>query len=108
MKWENCDINVLKQANIPQFSKLDDIGTPFRLFESFFVDVLVDMIVGYTKLYGLREKVDTSLEHFAYSQSCLCLVDAVSQTYFSFYHNLPDSKIYWEKSPGTFVKAMSR
>ena len=28
------------------FRKLDDIETPLRLFESFFVDVLVDMIVG--------------------------------------------------------------
>ena len=45
-KWENRDINVVQQANIPHFSKLDDIGAPLRLFESFFVDVLVDMIVG--------------------------------------------------------------
>ena len=46
MKLENRDINVVEQANIPQFSKLDDVGTPLRLFESFFDDVLVDMIVG--------------------------------------------------------------
>ena len=44
-KWENCDINVVEQAKIPHFSKLDNIDTPLRLFESFFVDVLVDMIV---------------------------------------------------------------
>ena len=25
-KWQNCDINVVKQAKIPKFSKLDDIG----------------------------------------------------------------------------------
>ena len=60
MKWRNCDINVLEQVNIPQF-----IGTPLRLFESFFVNMLVDMIVGYTKLYGHREKADTSLESFS-------------------------------------------
>ena len=64
MKWENCDINVLEQASIPQFSRLDDIGTLLRLFESLFVNMLVDMIVGYTKLYGNREKADTSLENF--------------------------------------------
>ena len=46
MKWENCDINVLEQASIPQFSRLDDIGTLLRLLESFFVNMLVDMIVG--------------------------------------------------------------
>ena len=60
MKWRNCDINVLEQVNIPQF-----IGIPLRLFESFFVNMLVDMIVGYTKLYGHREKADTSLESFS-------------------------------------------
>ena len=64
MKWENCDINVVEQANIPQFSKLDDIGTPLRFFESFFVDVLVDKIISYTKLFGYREKADTSFKNF--------------------------------------------
>ena len=39
MKWKNRDVNVVEQANIPQFSELDDIGTPIRFFESFFVDV---------------------------------------------------------------------
>ena len=64
MKSESCDINVVKQVNILQFSKLDNIGTPFTIFESFFVDVLVDTVVGYTKLYDHREKADTSLENF--------------------------------------------
>ena len=47
MKWENCDINVVKQANMPTFSKLDDIGTPLRFFELFFGDALVGMIVNW-------------------------------------------------------------
>ena len=59
MKWRNCDINVLEQANIPQF-----IGTPLRLFESFFVNMLVHMIAGYTNLYDHIEKADTSLKIF--------------------------------------------
>ena len=50
MTWRNCDINVLEQVNIPQF-----IGTPLRFFESFFVNMLVDMIASYTELYGHRE-----------------------------------------------------
>ena len=33
MKWENRDINVVEQANIPKVSKLDDIGTPLRIFD---------------------------------------------------------------------------
>ena len=61
MKWENCDINVVELANIPKY-KLDDIVTPLRLLELFFDDVLVDTIVGYTKLYNLREKADISFE----------------------------------------------
>ena len=28
MKLENRDTNVAQQANIPKFSKLNDIGTP--------------------------------------------------------------------------------
>ena len=28
MQLENRDTNVAKQANIPKFSKLNDIGTP--------------------------------------------------------------------------------
>ena len=47
MKWENCDINVVKQANMPTFNKLDDIGTPLRFFELFFGDALVGMIVNW-------------------------------------------------------------
>ena len=43
-----------------KFSKLDDIGILLRPFELLFDDVLVDMIVGCTKLYGHREKGDTS------------------------------------------------
>ena len=39
--WENRDFNAVEQANIPYFSELDNIGTFPRLFESFFVDVLV-------------------------------------------------------------------
>ena len=55
MKWEICDINIVEWANIPKFSKQDDIVTPFRLLELFFGYVLVDMIIGYTKLHSQRE-----------------------------------------------------
>ena len=55
MKWGNRGINVVERENISKFSKLDDIVTPFRLLEVFFDDVLVDMIVGYTRFYGNRK-----------------------------------------------------
>ena len=55
--------NFVEQANIPKFSKLDDIGTaPLRRFELFFVDALFDLIAGYTKLYSHEEKADTTCE----------------------------------------------
>ena len=65
-KWENHDINNVGQANIPKFRDFTfhNIWIPLRLFKSIFIDGLVDMIIGYTKLYGHREKADTSFENF--------------------------------------------
>ena len=57
MKWKNHNADVVEQANIQKFGKLDDIGT-LSDFESFFDDALVDIVVGYIKLYGHREKAD--------------------------------------------------
>ena len=37
MKSANCDINVVEWANIPKFRALDDLVTPLRLLELFFV-----------------------------------------------------------------------
>ena len=37
MKLANRDINVVEWANIPNFSALDDLVTPPRLIELFFV-----------------------------------------------------------------------
>ena len=37
MIWGNRDINVIEWANIPKFSALDDLVTPLRLLESFFL-----------------------------------------------------------------------
>ena len=62
MKLENRDINIVERANIPKFSKLDDIVIPLSLLKVFFNDVLVGMIVGYTKVYSHREKADISFE----------------------------------------------
>ena len=62
MKWENRDVNVVERAIIQKFSKLDNTVTPLGLLELFIDDVLLDMIVGYTKLYSHRGKVDISFE----------------------------------------------
>ena len=44
-QWESRGINVVKQAKILTFSKLDDLGTPLGLSESLFYDTLVDMVI---------------------------------------------------------------
>ena len=62
MKWETRDIDAGERANSGKFSKLDNIVTPLRLLELFFDDVLVDTIIGYTKLYSHRDKANISFE----------------------------------------------
>ena len=78
MKQDSRDINIVEQAHIPKFRKLGDKGIPLRLFELFFGDALVDMIIGCTKLNGDREKANTSVEitnaMFQSPQVCYCLV----------------------------------
>ena len=59
MKCGNRDINVVVPANTPDFSKLDDIWAPLRLYQLFFDDALVNVIVGYIKFYGYRKKAGT-------------------------------------------------
>ena len=56
MKSANRDINVVKWANISNFSALDDLVTPLRLLELFFVTYLVDIIFGYIKLYSRESR----------------------------------------------------
>ena len=98
MKWQTRDTNVVEWANTEKFSKLDNIVTPLRFLEFFFDDVLVDMIVGYTKWYSHREKTDISFE-ITNEKICLFLVMLLV----SGCHKLPDRKMYWETTPDTFV-----
>ena len=58
MDWQN-HINVVEWANIPKFSKLNNTVTSLRLLKLFFDDVLVDMIVGSSKLNSHREREQT-------------------------------------------------
>ena len=54
--------DVVVRANTAKVSKLDDAVTTLRHLELFFDDVLVDMMVGYTKLCSHREKVGISFK----------------------------------------------
>ena len=93
MKWENRNVNVVEQANSPQFNEPDNVGAPLRLFESSFVDVLVDMIVGNTKLYSHSKKTDISLE--ISNETCRLFSGMLL---LSGCLMLPDRKMFWERS----------
>ena len=56
--------------------------------------MLVDTIVGYTKLYSHIEKVDISFEITNLYLSMLL---------FSRYNKLPEHQMYWETIPYPFV-----
>ena len=81
-------------------SKVDDKVTPLRLLDLFFNNVLVDMIVGYTKLYSHREKADISYENTNENIHLL-----LSMLLLSGCHKLLDCKMYWETILDTFMQA---
>ena len=98
IKCEIRDINVVEWANIPKFSKLDNILTPLRLLKLFFDDVVVDMIADYIKLHSHREKTDISFE---ITNEKIRLI--LSMLLLSGCRKLPDCKMYWETTPKTFI-----
>ena len=91
---------MIERANIPKFSKQDDIVTPVRLPELFFDDVFVDMIVGYTKLYSHRKKADISFKVTNEKNHLFLSILLLRGC-----HKLPDRKMYRETTPDTFVQA---
>ena len=102
MKWEYRHIIAEKRETIPKFSKLDNIMSPFRLPELFFDDVLVVMIVGYTKLYSHRQEAGISFE-ITNEKIRLFL----SMLLLRGCYKLPYREIYWETIPDTFVQVRS-
>ena len=94
MKWENRHIALAERANIPKFSKLDDVVTSPRLLETFFDHVLVDMIVGYTKLYSHRKKADIGFENTNEKIRLFLRMLPLNGC-----HKLSDRKMYWETTP---------
>ena len=97
MKGENCDVNNVERANIPKFSKLDDIVIPLSL-KLFFDAVLVAMIVGCTMLYSQREKANISFE-ITNEKVHLFL----SMLLLSGCHKLPTVECIGRQPPDTFV-----
>ena len=59
LKWASRDIKEQDTSNNPIINKLDEIGTPFRLFENVFDDTLIEEIVEFSNIYGQREDGDT-------------------------------------------------
>ena len=80
-------------------NNINNIMTPLRLLELLFEDIsLVDMIFGYTKLYGHTEKVDISFE-ITNEKIRLFL----SMLLLGEFHKSAERKMYWEATPYTFV-----
>ena len=79
-------------------NKINDIVPPLILLELFFEDILVDMIFGYTKLYGHTEKLDIS---FGITNEKICIF--LSMLLLSGCHKPPKRKMYWEVTPYTFM-----
>ena len=102
MKWETRDIDVVERANTEKFSKLDNTVTPLRLLELFFDDVLVDMIVGYTKLYSHRENADISFE--TTNQKIWLFLNLLL---LSGFHRFETVKICWETNPNPDTRSDS-
>ena len=48
--WRNHNWKSKEQSNMPVLQQMDELGTPFTLFEIYFDDALVTQIVGFTKL----------------------------------------------------------
>ena len=74
--------------------------TPLRLLELFFDDVLIDMIFGYTKLKGHKEKAGITFET---TNKKIYLF--LGMLLLSGWHELKNRKMYWEANLDTFVRA---
>ena len=79
-------------------NNINDMVTPLRFLELFFECILVDMIFGYTKLYGHTEKVDISSE-ITNEKIRLFL----STLLLSGCHKAPERKMFREATSYNFV-----
>ena len=86
MKWKNRDINVVVLANIPKFSKLDDIGTPLTLFDLFFDEQWLIWLLAAPSCTVIERKLERKqtlvfkllMRYFAYSWAYYGLVADIS------------------------------
>ena len=90
-------INTSKTPLITSQQYSGNIVIPLRFPEFFFDDVLVNMIIGYTKFYSHREKAGISFE----------ITNEKIRSFLSMLlHSgclmIPDCKTYWEKIPRYF------
>ena len=79
-------------------NNINDMVTLLRFLELFFEYILVDMIFGYTKLYGHTEKVDISSET---TNEKIRLF--LSTLLLSGCHKPPERKTFWEAISYNFV-----
>ena len=100
MMWANRDINFAEWANIPKFSALDDLVTPLRLLELFFVTFQLIWFLATSSCTIENESIN-----FEITNDKICLF--LSMLLVTAYHKLPDHKMYQEVTSDTFVQARS-
>ena len=100
--WRIGDLRSREQSNVPKLWRMDELGTPLSLFESYFHDALVTQIVKYTKLYGQWEKGDCSF--YLWNEKLRLILGIFL---LSGYHKLRHCRMYWETTSDTFAQALS-
>ena len=96
MKLANHDINVEEWANIPNFSALDDLVTPLRLLELFFV---IHQLISYLATSSCT--VEKAGIMFEITNEKIRLF--LNMLLPAGYRKLLDHKSYREVTPNTFV-----
>ena len=96
MKQANPNINVIECANIPKFSALDNLVTPLRLLQLFFVTY--QLIWFLAKSSCTVEKADVNFK--ITNEKCRLFLRMLLLTGC---HKLLDHKMYWEATPDAFV-----
>ena len=99
IKWANRDNNLVEWANIPKFSALDDLVTPLRIFELFFVISVTYQLIRFLATSSCT--VEKAGINFEITNEKIRLF--LSVLLLTAYHKLLDHKMYWEATPDTFA-----
>ena len=93
MVLANRDIDVVEWTNIPKFSAVDDLLTPVRLLDLFFVTFQLIWFLATSSC-----TVEKAGINFEIANDKIWLFYLITG-----YLKLPDHRMHWEVTPDTFV-----